>query len=92
MPNYGNCTYYITPYIWCSAEVVEIADGKCTKKSPKCKSLLPWGAVRLRFPEDVVRKEPEHHVWSVLKPTDWNREVHLGWRFDSAQLDRESAE
>jgi len=51
----------------------------------------PWGAVRLRFPEDVVRNEPEHHVLFVLKPTDWNREVHLGWRFDSAQLDRESA-
>ena len=30
-------------YIWCSGEVVEVADGKTTKKSARCKSPLPWG-------------------------------------------------
>ena len=73
-------------YIWSSGEVVEVADGKTTKKSPRCKSPLPWGAVRIRWPEDRDRDEPETFVWSVLKPADWNRKVHLGWRYDAAQL------
>ena len=73
-------------YIWCSGEVVEVADGKTTKKSNRCKSPLPWGAVRIRWPEDKERGEPEKFAWSVLKPVDFNREVHLGWRLDGAQL------
>lgn len=79
-------------YIWCSGEVVEVADGKTTKKSNKCKSPLPWGAVRIRWPEDKERDEPETFVWSVLKPVDYNRDVHLGWRLDAAQLAKERAE
>ena len=35
-------------YIWCEGEVVEVADGRTTKKSAACKSPLPWGAVRIR--------------------------------------------
>ena len=42
-------------------------------------------------PEDRERDEPESFVWSVLKPADWNRDVHLGWRFDAAQLAKEHA-
>ena len=73
--------------MWCSSgQVVEIADGKTTKQSKRHKSPLPWGAVRIRFPEDKERDEAEHFVWSVLKPADFNRNVHLGWRFDAAQL------
>ena len=52
---------------------------------------MRWGAVRIRWPEDKSRDEPESFVWSVLKPADWNREVHLGWRFDAAQLAKEHA-
>jgi hypothetical protein len=66
--------------------VVEIADGKTTKKTPRCKDPLPWGAVRLKFPRDVDRDEAEHFVWSVLKPDDWCDEVHLGWRYGSSEL------
>ena len=77
---------YAQVYIWCSGEVVEVADGKTTMRSAKCKSPLPWGAMRIRWPEDEERDEPETFVWSVLKPADWNREVHLGWRYDAAQL------
>ena len=69
---------------------MEVADGKTTKKSARCKSPLPWGAVRIRWPEDKSRDEPEIFVWSVLKPVDWNREVHLGWRYDAAQLAKEA--
>ena len=78
-------------YIWCSGEMVEIADGKTTKKSSRCKSPLPWGAVRICWPEDKERDEPETFVWSVLKPVDFNRDLHLGWRFDAAQLAKDRA-
>eukprot|EP00966_Prymnesium_polylepis_P109072 2524094-Prymnesium_polylepis.1 len=40
-------------YIWCTGTVVEVADGRTTKKSKQCKSPLPWGAVRIRWPEDA---------------------------------------
>ena len=50
-----------------------------------------WGAVRIRFPEDRSRDEKETFSWVVLKPVDFNREVHLGWRFDAAQLAKERA-
>ena len=73
-------------YIWCSGEVVEVADGKTTKRSAKCKSPLPWGAVRIKWSEDQEFDEAESFVWSVLKPADWNRDVHLGWRFDASEL------
>ena len=68
---------------------MEVADGKTTKKSKQCKSPLPWGAVRIKWPEDVDFNERESYVWSVLKPADWNRDVHLGWRYDAAQLAKE---
>ena len=54
--------------------MVEIADGKTTKKTPRCKDPLPWGAVRLKFPRDVDRDEAEHFAWAVLKPDDWRKE------------------
>ena len=78
-------------YIWTSGEVVEVADGKTTKRTAKCSSPLPWGAVRIRWPEDKNRDEPESFAWSVLKPVDFNREVHLGWRFDAEQLEKQRA-
>uniref|UniRef100_A0A6T9KI44 Uncharacterized protein n=1 Tax=Haptolina ericina TaxID=156174 RepID=A0A6T9KI44_9EUKA len=75
-------------YIWCTGEVVEVADGKSTKRTPGCKSPLPWGAVRIRWPEDKSREvpEPETFVWSVLEPHTWRKEVHLGWRYTKAEL------
>ena len=33
----------------CVGEVIEAADGKTTKRSAKCKSTLPWGAVRIKY-------------------------------------------
>ena len=68
-----------------------MADGKTTKKSARCKSPLPWGAVRVKWPEDKEREEAETFTWVVLKPADFNREVHLGWRLDAAQLAKNRA-
>ena len=48
--------YYVTDpvtkkrtpeYIWCEGEVVEVATG-AQKRSARCKSPLPWGALRIR--------------------------------------------
>ena len=81
IPSHPNPTHRTNP-----TQVVEIADGKTTKKTPKCKDPLPWGAVRIRFPEDADRDEAEHFAWAVLKPDDWRKERHNGWRYDPAEL------
>ena len=73
-------------YIWCQGEVVAVADGKTDKKSPQCKNALPWGAVRIKWPEDTQFEEGETFVWSVLKRADFNRDVHLGWRYAASEL------
>ena len=72
---------------WCVGTVVEVADGKTTKKSSKCKSPLPWGAVRIRWPQDAEFAEKESYVWSVLKPSDYlcEAEAPISWRYSKAQ-------
>ena len=72
-------------YIWCEGEVVGVADGQ-KKRTPQCKSPLPWGAVRIRWPEDAAYAEGETYVWSVLKPADFDKERHLGWRYAGSEL------
>jgi hypothetical protein len=79
-------------YIWCAGTVVEVADGKRTKKSPGCSSPLPWGAVRIQWPADAVHEEPESFVWSVLKPAHFCKEAHLGWRYGAEELIKLRAE
>jgi hypothetical protein len=73
-------------YIWCQGEVVAMADGKTDRKTPKTKKPLPWGAVRIKWPEDTEYDESETFVWSVLKGADFNRDVHLGWRYAKSEL------
>ena len=73
-------------YIWCQGEVVAVADGKTDKKSPRCKTALPWGAVRIKWPADSEFEEGETFVWSVLKRADFNRDAHLGWRYAASEL------
>ena len=79
-------------YIWCEGEAVEVADGKSTKKTPRCAEVLPWGAVRIRWPADAERDEEETFVWSVLKPADWRKERHLSWRYAGSELRKLAAE
>ena len=73
-------------YIWCAGTIVKVADGRTTKSSKKAKSPLKWGAVRIRWPEDAEYAERESFVWSVLKPADFTKERHLGWRYSKAEL------
>ena len=42
--------------------------------------------MRIRWPEDSERKEPESFSWHVLQDTDWNADAHMGWRFTAEEL------
>ena len=73
-------------WIWCSGEVVQVADGVSDKASERHKKLLPAGAVRMKYPEDPEYAEGESFAWQVLHPAKWNRDVQYGWRWDPCEL------
>ena len=81
--------------IWCNCDVVQVANGTTDtgvlnvmqpEKAPKCKKLLDAGAVRLKWPADAARGEPESYTWCILTRANWNVEAVLGWRFTAAEL------
>lgn len=74
-------------FIWCEGVVAEVSDGTI-RKSKRSKESLPAGAVRIRWPADSDFEERETLVWSILNPSDWCREVHLGWRWAPSELER----
>ena len=43
---------------------------------------------RSKWPADANFEEPEQCIWTVLKPKDFNKQVHLGWRFAAASIAR----
>jgi len=75
-------------YIWCEGEVVQAADGESDRKSARSKKVLPAGALRIKWPADMEFDEDESFVWSILHPSSFNRDVHLGWRFAASELRR----
>lgn len=75
-------------YIWCTGEVEQVANGTTDKRTPRCTSLLDKGAVRIKWPEDVDFEEKESAIWSVLKPEDFNKQRHLGWRLSADSIAR----
>ena len=72
--------------MWCSAEVVKVADGFSDKASSRCKKPLQAGAVLLKWPEDKDREEKESLSWMVLLPNKWNKDGQNAWRFDPCDL------
>lgn len=72
-------------FIWCEGEVAEVSDGTI-RKSKRSPEALPAGAVRIRWPADAEFEEKETLVWSILNPSDWCKEVHLGWRWAPCEL------
>ena len=68
----------------------QVADG-VIKASPRCRKPLKAGAVRVRWPADAERDEPESFTWTVLDPSDWTREVHQGWRWAEGELRAQQA-
>ena len=74
-------------FIWCEGTVVEVSHGKI-HKSARSKDSLPDGALRIRWPVDRDFDEQENSSWCILNPEDWNRDVHLGWRWPASELER----
>lgn len=91
MPDQAKKRGYKTHYIWAEGEVVEIADGTTTKRTPQCKTVLAWGAVRIKWPKDSRYDEDESFTWTVLVEDSWRKEKHLGWRFAKPELARRGA-
>ena len=80
----------VQEYIWCEGEVVALTAAESVKINPKLKKedIAGETAVRIRWPRDAERDEPEQCIWTVLKPADWCQQVHLGWRYAAASLQR----
>ena len=76
--------------IWCECEVVAVANGSSDKEAPGSKNVLAKGALRVRWPEDVERKEKESYSWHMFQDEDWygesNKEAHLSWRYAASEL------
>lgn len=68
--------------------LAQAADGEHDKRTPRCRKVLPAGALRIKWPADVEFDEDESFVWSILHPKAFNKDVHLGWRFAACELKR----
>ncbi|KAL1495338.1 hypothetical protein AB1Y20_016708 [Prymnesium parvum] len=79
---------YPLPSVAARSSKRQIADGEKDKQSARCKKLLPAGALRICWPEDTEFDESETYVWTILKPTAFNKDIHLGWRFAACELQR----
>ena len=75
-------------YIWAEGEVVATAAAESVTVSPKIKDLDGETAVKVKWPEDADFEEPEQCIWTVLKPKDFNHQVHLGWRYAADSIVR----
>ena len=83
--------------IWCEGEVVLVANGTTTTEQPenaKCKKLAQAGAVRIKWPADKAREEPETFSWHILQDADFapRKDCHLAWRLSAAELQNKRAE
>ena len=88
--------------MWCTGEVVQIANGtsdtgtlnKMTAEKATCRKLLDAGAVRIKWPADLTREEPEPESWTwvILEKPNWNTEAVMGWRFSTAELKKRSTQ
>lgn len=67
-------------------ERAQVADGESDKQTARCRKLLPAGALRIQWPADAEFDEDESFVWTILKPCNFNKDVHLGWRFAASEV------
>ena len=73
---------------------MQIANGTTDKENPDnpaCRKLAGAGAVRIRFPADPAREEPEHYSWCILREANWSAEAVLGWRFAACELEKRAS-
>ena len=72
--------------IWASGTVKRVADGLTHKRTERCKSILPAGALLWGWDADPRFDEKEGEQWMVLHPDKYNRHVQYAWRFDPCEL------
>ena len=75
-------------FIWCEGEVVATAPAESVTVQPKIKDLEGETAVKIKWPQDDDFDEKERCIWTVLKPADFNQQVHLGWRYAASSIQR----
>ena len=77
-----------------------VANGTTTtERQPQtahCKKLAQAGAVRIRWPADLTREEPEPEtfMWCILQDADFNprrKDSHMGWRLAGSELEKRAA-
>ena len=83
----------IQQFIWCECDVVLVANGTTTTENPenaKCKTLAKAGAVRVKWPADVDRNEPESFMWLILQDADFapDKDRHMAWRLTASELQK----
>ena len=68
-----------------------VANGTTTTENPenaRCKKLAEAGAVRVKWPADPDRNEPESFMWLILQDVDFaaDKDRHLAWRLTAGEL------
>ena len=65
-----------------------------TAEKVTCRKLLDAGAVRIKWPADLTRDEPEPESWTwvILEKANWNAEAVMGWRFSSGELKKRGSQ
>ena len=76
-------------FIWCDCTVVEAGENPI-HKSKRSKGAEPAVPIRVRWPADPEREEPETLVWLALHPEDWAKDVVHGWRYSATELHRQN--
>ena len=72
--------------IWAPGQVKRVADGLTSKRSERCKTILPAGALLWAWEADAEFGEKAGEQWMVLHPDKYNKHVQYAWRFDPCEL------
>jgi hypothetical protein len=75
-----------TVKIWASGVVKRVADGLTHKRTERCTSILPAGALLWAWDADAQFDEKAGEQWMVLHPSKYNKHVQYAWRFDPCEL------
>ena len=75
-----------TKKIWASGVVKRVADGLTHKRTERCKTILPAGALLWAWEADAEFGEKAGEQWMVHHPDTYNRHVQYAWRFDPCEL------
>eukprot|EP00965_Chrysotila_dentata_P049021 1626289-Pleurochrysis_carterae.AAC.8 len=52
--------------VWCDGEVVSVVDSESDQRTARLRTLLPAGALKITWPKDAERDEPESFAWTIV--------------------------